>query len=112
MKTSVELDKGGIIDKIETRTSRVQYLLDAKVLADSNYFCPQDTSALIDSSINANTLGQGYLEWNTPYARAQYYELPNKSTDKNPNARSKWFEAAKAEHKDDWLRMANAEYHK
>lgn len=44
--------------------------------------------------------------WATPYARAQYYGLPNKSHDKNINARMKWFEEAKIRNAGNWQHTA------
>jgi hypothetical protein len=79
-----------------------QAALDTQVLKDSNYFCPQAEGDLIKSSIAQSRIGEGLLIWATPYAHAQYYGLPKKSLDVNPNARMKWFEEAKVRHLEDW----------
>lgn len=112
MKVQIDFNAEGARRKIEENLHRVQVALDWQVLKDSNYYAPQDTSALIDSGINSTVKGSGELEWNTPYARAQYYGLPNKSKDKNPNAIMKWFEAAKAAKKTLWEKLANDKYNR
>lgn len=94
-----------IITQIELGVARAQKLLDARVLADSNYFCPEDKGTLQTSAVISS--GGGELVWDTPYAAYQYYEAPNKSLDRNPNARGKWFEHAKKDHAKDWERLAN-----
>lgn len=113
MTAIVKFDINAVRAKIDRHLSaEVQSKLDLQVLKDSNFYCPQDVGTLQDSGILYSVIGSGVLEWRTPYARAQYYEMPNKATDKNPNARMKWFEAAKAAKKKDWARLANAEYHR
>jgi hypothetical protein len=112
MKVQIDLDVQGVSNKIERNVQRVQIALDNQVLKDSNYYAPQDVGTLIDSGINFTQPGSGEVEWSTPYVRMQYYEAPNKSTDKNPNARMKWFEAAKAEKLSIWEKIANDEYNK
>jgi len=111
MKVQVDFNAEGARRRIEGNLNRVQAALDGQVLKDSNYFCPQDQDLLIDSSIIASEpLGQGILIWDTAYAKKQYYELPNKSKDKNPNARMKWFEVAKAQNLKKWIDISNAQY--
>lgn len=110
MKVTAKLDKAGIKSDAMARIRRAQFALDNRVAQDSNYFCPLDTGALQGSVFPI--AGDGVLEWNTPYAREQYYERPNKSKDSNPNASMKWFERAKAQFRDAWVRLANAEYNR
>ena len=99
----------GVRTKIGGASRRAQFLLDQQVAKDSNYYCPEDlgySGGLMGSVEPSATEGKGVLVWNEPYAAAQYYDLPNKSKDKNPNARMKWFEAAKAVCKKKWERVA------
>ena len=51
--------------------------------------------------------GNGKLVWGVSYGKEQYYEKPNKSKDKNPNARGHWFDFAKSVRLKEWLRIAN-----
>jgi len=104
----IELDEQAIKHKIGARVDRAQLALDEAVAADSNYFCPEDTGDLIQSVFPVE--GNGTLEWNAPYAKKQYYEAPNKSHDKNPNASPKWFEQAKARFIEKWRKIANEAY--
>lgn len=110
MMAVLELDENKLRRKIEDRMGKVQFYLDSRVAADSNFFAPMDTGNLIASVQPVE--GNGVLEWNTPYAKKQYYEGPNKSKDSNPNASMQWFEHAKARNLKDWEKLANAEYNK
>ena len=96
-------------DKIEQRVSRVQKLLDAQVMKDSNYFVPVDKHQLERSVLNSK-LGSGVLVWDAEYAKKQYYHFVKKSKDQNPNASTKWFERAKERSMKTWEKIANAEY--
>ena len=110
MKVTVELDTAKIQSKVERNLGRVQYVLDNRVAADSNYFCPRDTGNLQGSVFPIQ--GTGELEWNTTYAKKQYYTGENKSKDSNPNASMHWFEQAKARDLREWERVANEEYNR
>ena len=111
-KLDIQMDKSLITSKIESRIHRVQSRLDSQVLKDSNYYCPMQTGTLIKSGIDNTVLGSGVVQWNTPYAREQYYGHPNKSKDKNPNATMAWFETAKSKKMKEWEKLINDEYHK
>ena len=108
MTASFEFNQNACLSRLNGLTEKAQYELDQAVLADSNYYCPQADGDLQKSALIASTGGE--VTWNTPYARRQYYELPNKSKDKNPYAMMKWFEEAKAINKDRWLRIAQGEF--
>lgn len=83
----------------------VQLALNEQVLKDSNVYVPFDVGTLESSGV-LGADGKS-VEWNMPYAKAQYYGLPNKSTDKHPEAQCRWFERAKAEHTKDWEELVN-----
>ena len=102
VRTKIQLsDLQGTIDK---RTQKGQVILDEQVLKDSNFYAPLDTSELINSSIRASQIGNGLIIWDTKYARINYYGADrNFSKDKNPNATYAWYEAAKANHLQDWV---------
>jgi hypothetical protein len=107
---TVTLYERKIRRKVADKLGSVQYVLDGRVAADSNFFAPQDTGDLQGSVLPI--VGNGLLEWNTTYARFQYYNGPNKSKDRNPNASMQWFEHAKARNLKEWEAIANAEYNK
>ena len=106
----VDFDTARIMQKINKNASVAQKKLDAVVLADSNKYCPMQTGALQKSGIIATVIGSGLLSWETPYARKQYYEYPEKRHNRNPNATGKWFETAKANRIKEWERIVNEGY--
>lgn len=112
VEIKVKINEAQIQRKIDNGASRAQIALDNQVLKDSNYYCPQDTGNLRKSAILSSVLGSGLITWRTPYARAQYYGLPNKSLIPNPNARVKWFEVAKSKNLKNWEKIANDEFNK
>ncbi len=65
-----------------------------QALSDCNFYCKQDTGALIESSLIHSDLDKGILRWVTPYAEHQY-TYPGTHHDKNPNAVPEWCQKAK-----------------
>jgi hypothetical protein len=108
-ETEVEFDEGKVRSRISEALRPVQAALDAQILKDANYFCPEDKGDLQSSAVRESRIGEGELVWATPYARRLYYNPQfNFSKDRNPNARGKWFEAAKAANFRAWERIAQA----
>lgn len=105
-KAVVTLDKNRIKARINLKKGVAQMALAQQVLKDSNFFIPKDQGTLEASGITAS--GGKEVTWNTPYAKAQYHGLPNKSKDLNPNASMKWFERAKALWLKRWVMIAKA----
>lgn len=105
-EVSIDLNSETVAARLGKLLNGRQAALDMQVLKDSNYYCPHGEGTLIASAITSSKIGSGELTWNTPYARRQYYELENKSKDKNPNARTKWFEEAKTNNLKNWERIA------
>ena len=105
--TKTVLNDAGIKADIEAKARQVQAPLDSLILQDSNYFCPIKTGTLQQSAIINSRIGSGELVWRTPYARRQYYEYSKPPYQPNPNACSKWFEAAKARWLEKWVRFVN-----
>jgi hypothetical protein len=103
---TVDFDVNAAIELRAPALRKAQVKLDVEVIKYSNYFCPQDEGTLQKSALTASRIGEGIVEWNTPYAAAQYYGLPRKSKDMNPNARMKWFESAKVVNLEKWQRIA------
>ncbi len=103
IRTKVRIQLNNLQASMGNRQKKGQIVLDEQVLKDSNNYAPQDTSELINSSIRMSPIGSGLLIWSTPYARINYYGADrNFSKDKNPNATFAWFEAAKANHLEEW----------
>ncbi len=101
--TVVTFDKTTIKAKLNVQSGKARMILAQQVLKDSNFFAPMDSGDLIKSGVTSSIGDE--ITWNTPYARAQYHGLPNKSTDMNPNASMKWFEVAKAKWAKSWANL-------
>lgn len=113
MKARVDMDTRKVANRIGRRIAdTVQAPLDTQVLKDSNYYIPKDTGALEQSGVRHSQIGRGVIIWKMPYVRKQYFDLPHKSTETNPNARMRWFEVAKAQFKRAWINLANRRYAK
>ena len=93
---------------VERATQSAIEATSQQALKDCNFYCKQDTGALIQSSLIHSDIDGGVLKWVTPYAVKQY-TFPPTRTDKNPNASPEWCAVAEANHKDEWDRVfANA----
>lgn len=84
-----------------------QKFLDNEVIKDSAPFVPMKTGQLVQSAIRGTIIGSGTVVYNQVYARRLYYGQDfNFSREKHPQAQAYWFEAAKAIHKEKWVRGA------
>ena len=90
---------------------RVQKVIDSEVLRYSDPLIPVDTHTLRRSGIAATEIGSGVVQYNTPYARKQYYENTGR-LQAEPQRSGMWFERMKAQHKDDILRTVRKEVNK
>ena len=97
-------DMPGIKAQIKADTKRVLPALSQQILKDCNYFCKQDQSGLIDSSLTASRPEDGDLIWDTLYANRQYW-LPATCTDVNSNAAYMWCHKAYDTYGQDWERL-------
>lgn len=87
--------------------SLAQKWLDNEVLKDCDEYVPFRTGNLRGSGIRGTVVGSGTIEYNAPYAKANYYALNrNFSKEKHPKASPQWFEKAKAVNKDKWINGA------
>lgn len=110
-KVNIDFDPDNVAAKIKADSTRAQKILDARVLQDSNFYCPMKNGILQKSGIVHTVIGSGRVVWQTPYARRQYYgESFDHSQGRNPNARCKWFEAAKAKNLKLWVDITNGEF--
>lgn len=107
----INFNANEILNTAERAREKAQFILDQQVVKDSNFFIPMDTTNLEGSGIRTTQFGSGEVIWNTPYARKLYYNPQyNFSKDSNPNAQGLWFEAAKALHVLDWIRLMQEVY--
>ena len=122
MTVTIDLDESAIMRKVGDSIGRAQLVIDNRIAADSNYFCPLAEGYLQGSVFPVQ--GDGTLVWNDPKAHNHYYEGgtfkegdgPKATTWKrnksNPNAAPLWFEHAKARNLKDWEKLANEEYNR
>jgi len=111
--SKVDFNKSKLKRKQELSKEQAQFGLDQQVLKDSNFFIPKQEAYLEKSGILHSRLGQGHIEWNTPYGRRLYYNPQyDFSKDVNPNAQGLWFEAAKALYGEEWAEIAGVPYSK
>lgn len=94
--------------RLERNAKRAQFWLTNEVARDSEPYVPfaASTKSHKGGTLNASVLVDGEVgkvEWNTPYARAQYYEYPKKNKSKHPKASMLWFEKAKGVRFNKWL---------
>ena len=103
----VKTDLKKIVPTVKKAVKKGQVAFDEQVLKDSNNYAPMDTGNLINSSLTASKIGEGRLIWDTPYAKRLYYNPQyNFSKDKNPQAGGLWYERAKAQHLNEWQKVA------
>ena len=108
MRVDVHINGGISSGAMKEAMQKAIFATSGQALKDCNYFCKQDTGALIQSSLIHSDIDGGVLKWVTPYAVPQY-TFPPTRTDKNPNASPEWCAVAEANHKDEWNRVfANA----
>lgn len=116
IKVNANLDINEILRRQKEANNEAQFVLDQQILKDSNYYAPEDlgySGGLKASSLLHSRIGQGHIEWQTPYAKRLYYNPQyNFRKDKNPNARGLWFEEAKSTNKDNWTDVAQKAYNK
>jgi len=104
--TRVEIDERKIHREFGVSNGTAQMALDMQVLKDTYQYVPRDSGRLADSGYIASQVGKGRLYYDTPYAKRQYYTLPNKSEAPHPLATMRWFEVSKAANKSAWIRVA------
>lgn len=90
--------------KLRQASQYGQFAVSEQALKDCNYYCKQDTGALISSSLIHSDLNNGILRWVTPYAEYQY-KLPATRRTKNPNAHPEWCQTAQSNHAGQWRRL-------
>ena len=86
--------------------------LSRQILDDCNFYCKEDTGALIASSEADSDLAHGHLVWDAQgsngyvYAARQHYIIPTAYTTVNPNATWMWTHVAYNNHIAEWAQSA------
>ena len=108
MRVEVNIRSSLTRSDVERATHRAIAATSQQALKDCNFYCKQDTGALIQSSLIHSDIDGGVLKWVMPYAEFQSTFPPTRK-DKNTNASPEWCAVAEANHKDEWNRVfANA----
>jgi hypothetical protein len=105
MKIDVKIFYDRVRSKVMASKARAQKVLDIMVIKDSAKFVPFQTGVMERSAVESSEIGSGLVVYNTPYARRQYYGKFEHGKNKHPQATRLWFEAAKAENLDKWIRI-------
>lgn len=87
------------------RFNKAQQFIDSECLRKMDPLTPADTTQMIQSASRGTKIGSGLIQYDSPYARRQYYENQGGSP-KHPQATHHWFERMKAQYKDEILRGA------
>ena len=85
--------KPGFDNELKQKFDNVQAIIDSEVLRLNNPYIPKDTGILIQSGIMNTEIGSGEVDYQTPYARKQYY-IPMEHEGQRTNY---WFEQMKAD---------------
>lgn len=101
MRVDVHINGGISSGAMKEAMQKAIFATSGQALKDCNYFCKQDTGALIQSALIHNDFNKGELKWTMPYAEKQY-KLPSARRDKNPNASSEWCKRAESDYGDQW----------
>lgn len=93
------------LNRFNPKYVQAQKFLDNEVLKDSSQYVPFRTGNLMKSGITGTVIGSGEIKYNAPYARRMYYGVNfHFRKDKHPLATAQWFEKAKAQYKEEWLK--------
>ena len=120
MRLSVKsCDVGGMEARAESARAAALGVVAENVLSDCTEYVPVRFGDLRRSGKASVRGGEGVVMWGTDsetarYARVQYYGAglshTTEFTPENAKARHHWFDAAKAERKDEWSRMFGHEF--
>lgn len=112
MKVSARVKSSDLVRALAKAGPMEQAVRTAVTIAareDAKPYVPYVTGDLRGTAETESIPEQGRLAWgnaSVPYARAQYYGLPNKTW---PGTCMQWFDPAKAANLTSWIRAARAE---
>lgn len=110
-----EIALGGIPPRAGRAQARAVEQMTLAAIADTRPYVPRLSGDLVASGESESQPQRGLVIYGSsavPYARAQYYGLPNKTGSFHPKATSEWFVHSKAANKGRWERVAKSEYRK
>lgn len=107
-----KVDLGCIGSRASRARERARTMMTLAAIGDTRPYVPKLSGALVASGDKASQPSRGLIIYDTEYARAQYYGLPNKTRQHHPQATKQWFEPSKAANKRRWQQVASSEYRK
>lgn len=105
----------GALAKAADARKRARWAMTEQARLDTRPYVPRESGDLMASADAESSPEHGLLVWGSfavPYARRQYYQLPNKSRQRHPLATMEWFEVSKGVNRPKWERTAKREYRK
>lgn len=103
----VKVDLSGVNKKLSTGNMQsAKYAMMNQMLMDMQPFVPNDQGTL--QSTGYVGADKNSLEWNTPYAKAQFYGTNGKAVFKNyttPGTGKRWDLRAKGLYMSDWQKV-------
>ncbi len=106
---TVKMNQARLDARYAKGTTQTQRMLDIQVAKDTDPFVPMLSGFLAMWQV-LTTIGSGLIVYRGPYAKAQYYGLPNKTKTRHPQATMRWFEVSKSKNRASWLRQAKSEF--
>lgn len=105
MKVTIKINQANIKKIQEAAIKALPDTLDAMVTEINNMqVVPKDIGSLEESVATGAENSEGYISYNTPYARRLYYHPEyNFRQDKNPNAQGRWLDPFIHGEKKKWL---------
>ena len=85
---------------------RVTTILVKKQVTFKNSTLQQQTTEQSRQYWTHSDFKRGIMQWVTPYARRQYWEIRTAYQDVNPRATWKWVHVAKSKYQEKWVRQA------
>jgi hypothetical protein len=105
----------GLAPRAAAARKRARTMMTLAAIGDTRPYVPRLSGALAGSGDSESQPERGLLIYGSsavPYARAQYYGLPNKTLQHHPQATKEWFAVSKAANMRKWDAVAKQEYRK
>lgn len=103
MPIRIKIDPSACEAKVKGAWEKGLFALTSQIMGDCNQYVKVDTHTMEKSSLIASDLANGKIIWDTVYAKRQYWAIETSLT---PGRTWKWCETAKANHREDWQRIA------
>lgn len=110
-----KVDVGGVLRKVVAAKKRATVMMTEAARMDTRPYVPRVSGALVRTGDTESKPEQGLLIYGNAavnYARAQYFGLPNKTTEKHPQATKEWFTHSKAANGRKWRNVAAQQFKK